>query len=82
MHLDVVGGLARSAADLALLSEIALTEEKRNLLPREGYPKYLAKTFDSLRSGFLDPVKWSLHPDNVQLDDVILEQMERISNQI
>lgn len=69
------GGLARSTADLALLSQIALTDEKRNLLPQEGYQKYLTKTFDALRIGFLDPSKWSLHSNIVQLDDLILEQM-------
>jgi Asp-tRNA(Asn)/Glu-tRNA(Gln) amidotransferase A subunit family amidase len=74
VELDAVGGLARSTADLALLSQIALTEEKRNLLSQEGYQKFLTKTFDSLRIGFLDPTKWSLHPDIVQLDEHILKQ--------
>jgi amidase len=77
VELDAVGGLARSTADLALLSQIALTEEKRNLLSQEGYQKFLAKTFDSLRIGFLDPTKWSPHPDIVQLDEHILKQMVR-----
>ncbi len=75
VELDVVGGLARSTLDLALLSQTALTEEKRNLLPDEGYLKFLTKTFDSLRIGFLDPTKWSLHPKIVQLDEQILKQM-------
>jgi amidase len=78
IELDVVGGLARSASDLALLSYCALTKEKQDLLPMEGYQKYLTKTFDSLRIGFLDPTKWSLHPDIVQLDHVILQQMVRL----
>ncbi|KAH6714418.1 amidase signature domain-containing protein [Leptodontidium sp. MPI-SDFR-AT-0119] len=78
IELDVVGGLARSTADLALLSQTALTEEKRNLLPQEGYQKFLTKTFDSLRIGFLDPTKWSLHPNIVQLDEHILKQMNEI----
>ncbi|KAJ5100375.1 amidase signature enzyme [Penicillium angulare] len=73
--LDVVGGLARSTTDLALLSQTALNEEKRNDLPEEGYLKFLTKNFDSLRVGFLDPTKWSLHPNIVQLDDVILKEM-------
>ena len=77
IELDVVGGLARSTADLALLSQTALTEEKRNLLSQEGYHKFLTKTFDSLRIGFLDPTKWSLHPNIVQLDEHILKQMVR-----
>jgi amidase len=75
IELDVVGGLARSTRDLALLSQTALTEEQRKLLPQEGYLKFLTKTFDGLRVGFLDPTKWSLHPGIVQLDDVILKQM-------
>ncbi len=37
IELDVVGALARSTADLAILSQTALTEVKRNLLPQEGY---------------------------------------------
>ncbi|PTB48318.1 hypothetical protein M431DRAFT_100241, partial [Trichoderma harzianum CBS 226.95] len=78
VELDVVGGLARSTADLALLSEVALTEEKRKLLPEEGYQKYLTKTFDLLRIGFLDPTKWSLHPSIVQLDEATLKQMNDI----
>ncbi|KAL6791503.1 amidase signature enzyme [Trichoderma sp. SZMC 28013] len=78
VELDVVGGFARSTADLALLSEAALTEEKRKLLPKEGYRKYLIKTFDSLRIGFLDPTKWSLHPGIVQLDEHTLQQMNNI----
>jgi Asp-tRNA(Asn)/Glu-tRNA(Gln) amidotransferase A subunit family amidase len=77
-ELDVVGGMARSASDLALLSYCALTQEKQDLLPMEGYHKYLTKNFDSLRIGFLDPTKWSLHPDIVQLDQVILQQMVRL----
>lgn len=75
VELDVVGGFAKSTSDLALLSEAALTEEKRILLPKEGYRKYLTKTFDSLRIGFLDPTKWSLYPDIVQLDEGTLKQM-------
>ncbi|UKZ76806.1 hypothetical protein TrVFT333_004518 [Trichoderma virens FT-333] len=78
LNLDVVGGLAKSPADLAILSELALTEEQRNLLPKEGYQKFLTKTFDSLRIGFLDPTKWSLHPKIVQLDETILKQMNEI----
>ncbi|KAL6810507.1 amidase signature enzyme [Trichoderma camerunense] len=78
VELDVVGGFAKSTSDLALLSEAALTEEKRILLPKEGYRKYLTKTFDSLRIGFLDPTKWSLHPDIVQLDEGTLKQMNDI----
>ena len=78
MELDVVGGLARSTADLARLGQIALTDEKRNLLPPEGYQKYLTKTFESLRIGFLDPTKRSLHPDIVQLDELILKQMNQM----
>ncbi|KAM6480862.1 amidase signature enzyme [Trichoderma sp. SZMC 28011] len=78
VELDVVGGFARSPADLALLSEAALIEEKRKLLPKDGYRKYLTKTFDSLRIGFLDPTKWSLHPDIVQLDEGTLKQMNDI----
>jgi amidase len=76
--LDVVGGMARSASDLALLSYCALTQENQDLLPMEGYHKYFTKNFDSLRIGFLDPTKWSLHPDIVQLDQVILQQMVRL----
>ncbi|RFU32343.1 hypothetical protein B7463_g3979, partial [Scytalidium lignicola] len=72
------GGLAISTPDLALLSQTALTEEKRNLLPQEGYQKFLTKTFDSLRIGFLDPSKWSLHPNIVQLDEHILKEMNEI----
>jgi len=75
VELDVVGGLAKSTTDLALLSYSALTQEKQDLLPAEGYQKYLTKNFDALRMGFLDSTKWSLHPDTVQLDKVILEQM-------
>ncbi|KAJ4855571.1 amidase domain-containing protein [Trichoderma breve] len=78
VELDVVSGFARSTSDLALLSEAALTEEKRILLPKEGYRKYLTKTFDSLRIGFLDPTKLSLHPDIVQLDEGTLKQMHAI----
>jgi amidase len=74
-ELDVVGGLARSTADVALLSQTALTDEARALLPPEGYQKFLTKTFDSLRIGFLDPTKWSLHPDIVKLDESVLKQM-------
>jgi amidase len=77
-ELDVVGGLTRSASDLATLSYCALTQEKQDLLPKGGYHKYLTKNFDSLRIGFLDPTKWSLHPDIVQLDKVILQQMVRL----
>lgn len=75
VRLDVVGGFARSTTDLALLSSSALTHEKRDLLPVEGYQKYLTKNFDSLRIGFFDPTKWSLHPDTVHLDKVVLKQM-------
>ncbi|KAJ5919128.1 amidase signature enzyme [Penicillium verhagenii] len=78
VELDVVGGLARSTTDLALLSRICLTEENRDLLPTEGYLKFLTKKFDSLRIGFLNPTKWSLHPNIVKLDDVILKQMNDI----
>jgi amidase len=78
VELDVVGGMARSTADLALLSETALTDEQRKLLPKEGYQKFLTKSFDRLRVGFLDPVKWSLHPNIVKLDEKTLEQMNEI----
>ncbi|KAJ8125494.1 hypothetical protein O1611_g8145 [Lasiodiplodia mahajangana] len=78
LELDVVGGLARSARDLALLSQTALTEEKRKPLPEEGYLKFLTRTFDGLRTGFLDPTKWSLHPNIVNLDEVILKQMNEM----
>ena len=78
IELDVVGGHARSTADLTLLSQVALTEEKRALLPPEGYKKFLTKTFDSLRKGSVDPTKWSLHPDIVQLDEQILAQMVQL----
>jgi len=74
VELDVVGSLAKSTADLALLSQTALTEEKRNLLLDKGYLTFLTKTFDSLRIGFLDPTKWSLHPKIVQLDEQILKK--------
>ncbi|KAL7952055.1 amidase signature domain-containing protein [Trichoderma barbatum] len=49
--------------------DTALTEEQRILLPNEGYRKFLTNTFDTLRIGFLDPTKWSLHPNIVQLDE-------------
>ncbi|OIW31693.1 amidase signature enzyme [Coniochaeta ligniaria NRRL 30616] len=62
VELDVVGGLARSTADLALLS----------------YQQFLTKTFDSLRIGFFGPTTWSLHPDIIQLDELILKQMNEI----
>ncbi|KAK0099948.1 hypothetical protein ONS96_007893 [Cadophora gregata f. sp. sojae] len=77
VELDVVGGLARSTADLALLSQTALTEEQRNLLPEEGYLKYLTKTFDSLRIGFLDPIRWSLHPD---INKLYFDAIERVKS--
>ncbi|KAF2105230.1 amidase signature domain-containing protein [Lophiotrema nucula] len=82
VELDVIGGLARSTADLALLSETALTEEKRKLLPLEGYRKFLTKTFDSLRIGVLSPTKWSLHPNIVRLDEQILKEMYEGQNPI
>ncbi|KAI0505485.1 amidase signature enzyme [Xylaria bambusicola] len=75
LELDVVGGLARSPRDLALLSQAALTEEKRQLLPEAGYLGFLTGNFNGLRTGFLDPTKWSLHPNIVKLDDIILKQM-------
>jgi amidase len=78
--LDVVGGMARSVSDLASLSYCALTREKQNLLPVGGYHKCLTKNFDLLRMGFLDPTKCALHPDIVQLDQVILQQMVRLRN--
>ena len=77
VELDVVGGFARSTADLALLSQTALTEENRTLLSPEGYQKFLTKTFDSLRIGFLDPTRWSLHPKIVKLDEHLVKQMVR-----
>ncbi|KAH0591777.1 hypothetical protein MHUMG1_10476 [Metarhizium humberi] len=78
IELDVVGGLARSTADLAVLSQTALTRENRGLLSEEGYLRFLTKNFDSLRIGFLDLTKWSLHPNIVDLDEVILKQMNEI----
>lgn len=75
MSLDVVGGLAKSVADLALLTEAALTDAERRLLPHDGYRSYLNKTFDALRIGFVDPKVWSFHPDVVHLDDRILREM-------
>ncbi|RWA05000.1 hypothetical protein EKO27_g10101 [Xylaria grammica] len=78
LELDVVGGLARSPRDLALLSQTALTEEKRRLLPEDGYLKFLTGNFNGIRTGFLDPIKWSLHPNIVKLDDVILKQMNEM----
>jgi amidase len=72
VDLDVVGGLAWSTADLALLSYLSLLKEKRESLPPDGYQKFLTRKFDALNIGFLDPKKWSLHPDIVQFDEQIL----------
>ncbi|KAI0113611.1 amidase signature enzyme [Nemania sp. FL0031] len=78
LELDVVGGLARSTRDLALLSQTALIKEKRDLLPKDGYLDFLTRNFDGLRIGFLDPTKWSLHPNIVNLDNVTLTQMNEM----
>ncbi|KAH8732115.1 amidase signature domain-containing protein [Phaeosphaeriaceae sp. PMI808] len=65
VDLDVVGGLARSTVDLALLSYLSLIKEKRESLPPDGYQKFLTQKFDALNIGFLDPKKWSLYPNIV-----------------
>ncbi|KAJ5703975.1 hypothetical protein N7493_011113 [Penicillium malachiteum] len=78
LELDVVGGLARSAADLAILSHACFKAEKRNLLPGGGYLKFLTGDSDSPRIGFLDSAKWLLHPDIVNLDKGTLDQMNEI----
>lgn len=80
VNLDVVGGLARSTANVALLSQIALTDEKCKDLPDGGFRSFLTQRFDSLRVGFLDPEKWSLHPSIVRLEQTILKQMVRMQS--
>lgn len=75
MELDVVGGLAKSVSDVALIAEVALTKDERRLLPHDGYRSFLSQKFDSLRIGFVDPTLWSLHPDVVRLDEHILKEM-------
>lgn len=74
-ELDAIGGLAKSTADLALLAQTVLTDDARLDLPPRGYLECLTKSFEGLQIGFLDPRKWSLHPDIVQLDESILTQM-------
>ena len=74
-ELDVLGGMARSTADVAMLTQTALTDASRKLLPDGSYQKFLTKDFRSLKIGFVNPVKWSLHATFVQLPESTAKQI-------
>ena len=62
---DSIGGMAKSALDLALLTERVLTPEARAKLPADGYLPFLKRDFKGLRVGFVKPEKWRW-PENTQ----------------
>ena len=59
---DTLGGMTRSVADLAALTEIILDPIARQRLPKDGYQSFLTRSWKGVRIGFLDPLIWKL-PD-------------------
>jgi amidase len=57
---DTVGGMARSAEDLAILTEIILNPSARRRLPENGYRVFMNGSWHGIRIGFMDPKLWKL----------------------
>jgi hypothetical protein len=53
-------GMARSAEDLALLTEIIMDPSARAKLPENGYRGFMTGSWQGLRIGFLDSELWRL----------------------
>ena len=73
-RFDAIGAMAKSVADLSITTEMLHTDHVRSTLPADGYASNLTKTFEGLKVGFLDPLKWHL-PERLcpQIPSVVQE---------
>lgn len=71
---DIVGGMARSPADLAVISEVLLNDTARAKVPVGGYSSALTTTWNGLRVGFLNENIWMLVEGVCKRDPAILAQ--------
>ena len=55
---DVVGAMAKSVADVAIVTECLLKDSARQSLPKDGFASFLTGSFKNLRIGFLSPEEW------------------------
>jgi len=55
---DSLGAMAKSASDLAILTEMLLNEKARTELPSDGYLSFMQTDFEGLKIGFVDPEEW------------------------
>lgn len=59
---DSIGALAKPTLDLALVTEIIMTEEARSKFSAAVLTSYLTKTFHGMKVGFLNPAEYRFAP--------------------
>lgn len=73
--LDVVGGMAKSVSDLALLTEVLIKPEARAKLPNSSYSSSLKKSFAGLKIGFLDFESWKWPEKSLSISKDVMDQL-------
>nr|ODN85433.1 hypothetical protein L203_05049 [Cryptococcus depauperatus CBS 7841] len=71
---DVVGALARSPHDVAVITEALLKPQYRERISKGHLTDFLTKSFKGLRIGFLDPRVWKYPSDTANTpEDMVIE---------
>ncbi len=76
--VDTLGPITKSVEDLVYMLDVLVSSEHPSK-PKDGYASFVAKTWDGLRIGFLDPAGFFFAPDVVKPDDGATKQMVRFA---
>lgn len=72
---DVVGALARSPHDVAVITEALLKPQYREQITQGHLTDFLTKSFKGLRIGVLDPRVWKYPSDTANTPENIVIEM-------
>lgn len=84
---DLIGPIAKSAEDIAVLMDVLVDPKRSANVPKGGYVPHLTKSFDGIRIGVLKPSEWHMPPvvvfPNAEADaqSVILDLLRRVSGE-
>ena len=72
---DVVGALARSSHDVAVITEALLKPQYLQQISQGHLTDYLTKSFKGLRIGVLDPRVWKYPSDTANTPEEMVKEM-------
>lgn len=77
---DVVGALARSPHDIAVITEALLKPQYLEQISQGHLTDFLTKSFKGLRIGVLDPRVWKYPPNTANTpEDIVIEMASPFS---